>query len=368
MRYCAFIQIASLPTMWVVVGCALIVVTIVSVALSLFKWREASLLKKEVFELRDTMRMMRYEEANLSRMLHTADKHFEPLEVEKENLVPIVEPVKEEPKQPVEIVEDKLVSGSEVEDNVEQSVDEEVVCKETDASEEASDIPTAATSEELEMSVETEVEEVVSVKETLEPSDSSTPIADKGDNHSSHPYKNPINERRPAIPTDLFSAWFAENEDRETLETENPSDVEAVDTSVVADKEEEEVDIQEPIAVDNQSVNATMAQSREDERFCRKLERLVQTRMSNPNLNIDIIAAQLGMGRTNFYRKVRELMGVSPNDYLRRCRMDRAAELLRTSEQPISEICAQVGIPDAQYFSRVFKTFYGTTPSVYREQ
>jgi AraC-like DNA-binding protein len=48
--------------------------------------------------------------------------------------------------------------------------------------------------------------------------------------------------------------------------------------------------------------------------------------------------------------------------------MDRAAELLRTSEQPISEICAQVGIPDAQYFSRVFKTFYGTTPSVYREQ
>lgn len=374
MRYCAFIQIASLPTMWVVVGCALIVVTIVSVALFLFKWREASLLRKEVFELRDTMRMMRYEEANLARMLHTADKHFEPLEVENENIVPIVEPiipVKEQPIHQVEMVEDEHVSGSEDECNVEQSVaEEEVVCKETDASAGVSDIPTIAASEETEMFVEAASEDVELVKGAIESSDSSTPIVDLGDNHLSHPYKSPINERRPAIPTDLFSAWFAENEDRDevTLETENPSGVVAVETSVVADKEEEEVDSQEPIAVDNQSVNATMAQSREDERFCRKLERLVQNRMSNPNLNIDIIASQLGMGRTNFYRKVRELMGVSPNDYLRKCRMDRAAELLRTSEQPISEICAQVGIPDAQYFSRVFKTFYGTTPSVYREQ
>ena len=73
------------------------------------------------------------------------------------------------------------------------------------------------------------------------------------------------------------------------------------------------------------------------------------------------------MGRTNFYRKVREQMGVSPNDYLRRCRMERAAELLRSTELPISDICAQVGVPDAQYFSKVFKVYFETTPSAYRE-
>jgi AraC-like DNA-binding protein len=107
--------------------------------------------------------------------------------------------------------------------------------------------------------------------------------------------------------------------------------------------------------------------SKEDERFCRKLERIVSTRLRNPNLNIDIIAAQFGIGRTNFYRKVRELMGVSPNDYLRKCRMERAAELLRGTELPVSDVCAQVGIPDAQYFSRVFKAYFGVTPSAYRE-
>lgn len=107
--------------------------------------------------------------------------------------------------------------------------------------------------------------------------------------------------------------------------------------------------------------------SKEEERFCRKFERIVNARLRNPNLNIDIIAAQFGIGRTNFYRKVRELMGTSPNDYLKKCRMERAAELLGNPEMAINEVCAQVGMPDAQYFSRVFKAYFGVSPSVYRE-
>ena len=61
-------------------------------------------------------------------------------------------------------------------------------------------------------------------------------------------------------------------------------------------------------------------------------------------------------------------MGTSPNDYLRKCRMERAAELLNNSESTVSEVCVQVGIPDAQYFSRVFKAYFGVSPSIYREQ
>ena len=90
--------------------------------------------------------------------------------------------------------------------------------------------------------------------------------------------------------------------------------------------------------------------------------------MRNPNLNVDTIAAQFGIGRTNFYRKVREVTGISPNDYLRKCRMERAAEMLRTTELSISDVCAQVGVPDAQYFSKVFKVYFETTPTAYREK
>ena len=119
---------------------------------------------------------------------------------------------------------------------------------------------------------------------------------------------------------------------------------------------------------DNVASSVPKVLSKEDEKFCRKLERIVHTRMHNPNLNVDVIAAQFGMGRTNFYRKVREITSMSPNDYLRQCRMERASELLRTTDLSVVEICGQVGISDAQYFSRVFKSFYGAPPSAYREQ
>jgi AraC-like DNA-binding protein len=208
--------------------------------------------------------------------------------------------------------------------------------------------------------------------------------------------KQPINGRRPAIPTDLFAAWFEENEPDEpeasTLSTAEveplapqsvhapvsaPAEQEvAVPTASVAPAADdtEATPVVESVELVAESGEPTEVQapsivlSKEDERFCRKLERIVNARMRNPNLNIDVIAAQFGIGRTNFYRKVRELMGMSPNDYLRRCRMERAAELLRTTDLPVSDVCVQIGVPDAQYFSRVFKTFYGVTPTAYREQ
>ena len=77
MDFCAFILMSSLPTIWIMVGCLLLLLLLI-VTVSLFlKSREVAMLKKEVFELRDTMRMMRYEEANLARMLHTASKPTE---------------------------------------------------------------------------------------------------------------------------------------------------------------------------------------------------------------------------------------------------------------------------------------------------
>ena len=74
MMNCNLLLMASLSTMWTVVVGLLAVVTLVSIVLFLLKSREVTTLKKEVEELRDTMRMMRYEELNLSRMLHTVDK------------------------------------------------------------------------------------------------------------------------------------------------------------------------------------------------------------------------------------------------------------------------------------------------------
>lgn len=416
---------------WLVVGCILIVATLIAVVLSLLKSREAATLKKEVEELRDTIRMMRYEEANLSRMLHTVDKPADiqenvssqndgfspeledevpavPLMVEednspiKENLEGDNEILTEEAQEVTGLIEtieesDELVAEYAPEESLENE-DESMVAAAAEAAAEA-----AAAAEE-----EEEEEEIEGPIETEEEPDSNVAVAqqiqtDVKERVAEAPEiksrKHAINERRPAIPNDLFSAWFEENEQYEAEQKGQGKEVVAEVEEAGAQKPESA----EPQLQDSglEQVNATLAEdiptlaaievseeneattaeesvseqsavtvvlSKEDERFCRKLERVVNARMRNPNLNIDVIASQFGMGRTNFYRKVRELMGVSPNDYLRKCRMERAAELLCSSELTVADICAQVGIPDAQYFSRVFKTYFGMPPSIYREQ
>ena len=406
---------SSLPAAWVAVGCLLLLFAVVMTILFLLKAREVSTLKKQCEELRDTMRMMRYEEANLARMLHTASKSVGPIETVteenadglealgglgyQENLA--VQQQEQELEQPQEVQEPKepQEQPKELQEEPQEQMQEQEEPQEPQEQQEALASESLDSQEVLE-----EVESLASLEEQVE-----QPVVNDvaEEPQAIVSQKQPISERRSALPTDLFSAWFAENEEEQEVVatiTQKKERVEVGKPVIAATAQEKPIvveestaTIEEPIVMEelatevvHPSEEATMSEeavtlpmtndghetveggqeselNKEDERFCRKLERIVTNRMRNPNLNIDIIAAQFGIGRTNFYRKVREVMGMSPNDYLRKCRMERAAELLRSTDAPVSEVCAQVGMPDAQYFSRVFKTFYGTSPSIYRE-
>lgn len=378
MNNCALILLSSFPVAWLVASCVLAFLLLVLVVLLVLKSREATLLKNEVMELRDTMRMMRYEEASLARMLHTVNKP-------QESFAPSSSACEEDVQAADE--QDSPLDTSVAESAEEQHAQAEEVAE----SEALAQVPALELPEPPLYDTAREEMPIVAAASLEMPNPahecSALPDVEAMPTVSSPLHKQAINERRPAIPTDLFAAWFAEHDSlapQDTLGvgTESPETI-AVQTdevtpllqanmadAVVHDEagemSDDVADVQESVVVP--AGDDYPALSKEDERFCRKLERIVNTRLRNPNLNIDIIAAQLGLGRTNFYRKVRELLGMSPNDYLRKCRMERAAELLCDSELPINDICAQVGIPDAQYFSRVFKTHFGVSPSVYREK
>lgn len=350
----------------------MLAVLLVMAILFLLKLREVAALKKEVFELRDTIRMMRYEELSLSRMVHKASEPMTPLEGD------LLLAMAEDPAKETEEAEPSGQVGQA------QSLQEALVGEPEEVS--AEDSAEVSEVESTENVIENPTEILENPTESIEnPTESPARELPVVPTH-----KQPITGRRPAIPTDLFAAWFAENEDAPAAEAADevlqqvpsepqPEEVElaAVEVPVAevsaTDVAAEEADAMERAVqehVEDLPVEpaAEVELSKEDERFCRKLERFVGARLRNPNLNIDVIAAQFGVGRTNFYRKVRELTGMSPNDYLRKCRMERAAELLLHSDMTISDVCAQVGIPDAQYFSRVFKTYFGVSPSVYREK
>lgn len=104
-----------------------------------------------------------------------------------------------------------------------------------------------------------------------------------------------------------------------------------------------------------------------DKAFLDKIHVIIEKNMGNMEFKLETYAASLGLGRTIFFGKMKSIVGYSPNEYVRILRMKRAAELLLTTENNISEISYQIGISDPFYFSRCFKEFFGKSPSQYRK-
>ncbi len=105
----------------------------------------------------------------------------------------------------------------------------------------------------------------------------------------------------------------------------------------------------------------------QDKKFIQLIEALVDKQMDDPNLNVDTFAQMVKLGRTVFYKKVKSLTGFSPNEFIRKKRMKKAAELLASGEYNVSEVTYMVGINDPTYFSRCFKAEFGCSPSRFPE-
>jgi DNA-binding response OmpR family regulator len=102
-----------------------------------------------------------------------------------------------------------------------------------------------------------------------------------------------------------------------------------------------------------------------DEKFMRQLMNSVETHMSDPDYSIDRLLVDVGMSRTQLFRKLKALTGQSANEFIRTLRLKRAAQLLEQNSMNISEITYAVGFTDLQYFRECFKKYFGVNPSEY---
>ncbi|MPN27450.1 Regulatory protein SoxS [bioreactor metagenome] len=99
-----------------------------------------------------------------------------------------------------------------------------------------------------------------------------------------------------------------------------------------------------------------------------KLTNLLETTLSDPDLNIDYLARELGFSRTVFYRKIKGLTDLSPNDFLKNYRLKCAAEKIINDSTSLIEISEQTGFRSYSYFSKSFKKHFGVTPSDYSDR
>lgn len=101
--------------------------------------------------------------------------------------------------------------------------------------------------------------------------------------------------------------------------------------------------------------------SQRDCELIAQIKTTIEQRMAEPDFSIDTLADALHMSRSNFYRKIKALSGMAPNDYLKVVRLNRAAELLRAGNR-VTDIYVEVGFGSASYFTKCFKEHFGVLP------
>lgn len=100
----------------------------------------------------------------------------------------------------------------------------------------------------------------------------------------------------------------------------------------------------------------------------KSLQALAMEVRKAPQLDWDfaIEAERLGISLHHFRHIFPQCIGIPPDRYLRECRLDYAARLLRESEDRVADIAIRSGIPDLHHFTKLFKTHHSITPGVYR--
>ena len=108
--------------------------------------------------------------------------------------------------------------------------------------------------------------------------------------------------------------------------------------------------------------------SPDDEAFLQKLMQYIEQHALAGDIGVEQVAAAMGMTYPVFYRKVKDMMDLTPVELMRQIRIQRAQHLLTTTDLSVSEIAFQCGYSTPQYFNRVFKEEMSMTPVEYRKR
>lgn len=107
---------------------------------------------------------------------------------------------------------------------------------------------------------------------------------------------------------------------------------------------------------------ATIAISNRDKEFLDKLNAEIEKNIQESDFSVDTLAEIMCMSRSNFYRKIKGIADISPNEYLKMIRLKTAAKLLLEQGCRINEVYEQVGFSSFSYFTKCFKEQFGMSP------
>ena len=96
-----------------------------------------------------------------------------------------------------------------------------------------------------------------------------------------------------------------------------------------------------------------------------KIVQYIDEKLNNPELSVEDLSKHVGMSRGSLYHKLLEITGLTPIEYIRSVKLDRAVELLEKSDYNVAQIAYMTGFGTPSYFSRLFKAQFNMLPSEY---
>ena len=116
-----------------------------------------------------------------------------------------------------------------------------------------------------------------------------------------------------------------------------------MESAVISDETEEK----EPVAVSQ---------------FISRFKEVIEARLEESEVSVEDLAADMNLSRVQLYRKVKSVTGSSPVELLRTARLNRAYQILLTTDKSVSEVAYAVGFTAPSYFTKCFKEEYGMVP------
>ena len=99
-----------------------------------------------------------------------------------------------------------------------------------------------------------------------------------------------------------------------------------------------------------------------------KMDEIIDSRISDPNLDVSILVHEMAMSRTALYDKIKELTGMGVNEYIQNRRLVKARKMLIDTQLPVAEIADELGFSSSKYFSEIFKKAFEVSPREFRKR
>lgn len=109
----------------------------------------------------------------------------------------------------------------------------------------------------------------------------------------------------------------------------------------------------------------TLAKDKTTQEFLDKCVSYIELHISNNNLHADDLCKELGLSKTLLYEKIKNITGLTVNEFIKVIRLKRSVEYLKEGKLNVSQIAIEVGFNSLSYFTRSFVKQYGKSPSEY---